>query len=57
MSNQIYFRVGKPSRFKQPKEDSKPMNPILYFIIRSLIILAFLYFFLDDILRFVFGLF
>ena len=55
MSNQIYLRIGKPKRFRPEKKD-KPMNPIRYFIIKWSIILGFCYFFLGDIVRFLFNL-
>lgn len=56
MTNQIYIRLGKANKYKTVKPN-KPMHPIKYFVIRSVIILGFLYFFLDDILRFVFNMF
>lgn len=56
MSNQIYMRIGKPDRYKPFKED-KPMHPILYFIVKWSIVIVLLYFFLDDIIRFIFNLF
>ncbi len=56
MNNQIYIRLGRPNKYKTIKED-KPMHPIMVFITRSILIMAFLYFFLDDVIRFLFMLF
>lgn len=54
--NQIYLRLGKPKRFK-PIVENKPMHPVKFFIIKWILILGFLYFFLDDMLRFIFNMF
>ncbi len=53
MNNQIYFRIGKPKMFRQPKQPNQP-TPIKTFIIKWTIIILLLYFFLDDALRFLF---
>lgn len=54
MNNQIYFRIGKPSRFKEPKRPGEA-TPIKTFIIKWTIIITLLYFFLDDAFRFLLG--
>lgn len=41
MNNQIYFRIGRPNRFKKP---SVPLSPLKLFLIKLSIILTLLYF-------------
>ena len=55
MNNQIYLRIGKPKMFKQSKRPSEP-TPIKTFIIKWTIILTLIYFFLGDVLNFLFRL-
>ena len=55
MNNQIYLRVGKPKMFREPKRPSEP-TPIKTFIIKWTIIILLLYFFLDDVLSFLYRL-
>ncbi len=55
MNNQIYIRMGKPKMFRQPKQPGTP-TPIKTFIIKWTIILLLIYFFIDDVFRFLFGL-
>jgi len=62
VNNQIYIRIGRPSRYKPtPYQQAllgqrKQPNPIKIFIIKWGLVLGFLYFFTDDIIRFIFGL-
>ena len=55
MNNQIYMRFGRPKMFRQSNQPKAP-TPIKTFIIKWTIIITLLYFFLDDILKFLFGL-
>ncbi len=55
MTNQIYLRIGKPKMFRQAKQVKGP-TPIKTFIIKWSIIIGLLYFFLDDVFNFLFGL-
>ena len=55
MNNQIYLRIGKPKMFRPSKAPSQP-KPIKTFIIKWTIIITLIYFFIDDVFRFLFGL-